>query len=743
MTVHVLSGLKSDTLKGYLGSLGVHRVIASQADSAARSWFVDGVMHLDTGIQDLPEWLVHCYAPSPILSPWNKSSGFDGKDDNPSRVLQTLETASQGLGTRLDVLLASRSRAAAIAALGRSANWDKKRLVAELRNVCPDELLQWIDAATVLTGDSLAFPPLLGTGGNDGRLDFSTNFHQRLLDVLPTSERTASRSLGLARDALGGGATQRLVKAAVGQFDAAGAGLPNSSALGAADSIVNPWHFILLIEGSLLFAAAPARRMNSTGISRAAQPFTVAASRFTAPGGSTSEESRGAIWSPLWSRQLRLREVRQLFAEARATWLGRPVLREQQMLLSIASLGVDRGIGEFQPFSLVKRNGLAFTAVARDRVRVPRRPSSLVLVLAPVEEWCDRVVRKADTSQAVSAAGRAWEKAVLALGGQPNPDTLRAALMAATRLELAVGRSRLREDVSPRRTPSGQVIRELHSSGELPETAAFRLALALSSAATGPTSSQRHGKRMRELLLPIDPEAADRTRNGGSWRDAAIVRGLDVRPLIDVLGDVLRWRMMTGADDRNAVRTRVAGAGSGRVEYRGVPGFTFGIPAPASDLHAWAQRDPAVDETALAEWFLALLGFDWRLDPFTWKGPAASLIEPTLATLTPLARAMRGTDRGSDAARFALDPQIAALLLANRVSDAHRLAARRWRQLGWETPAPSCFVVPGPRIAAALVPRTIGHYPIFARCARPLRPQQDEDEDAEPSIITNPAEESA
>ena len=70
-------------------------------------------------------------------------------------------------------------------------------MVQEFRNRCPDALLPWIDAAVVLTGEDTFFPPLLGTGGNDGRLDFSTNFHQRLLDVLGASEQDRARSVAL------------------------------------------------------------------------------------------------------------------------------------------------------------------------------------------------------------------------------------------------------------------------------------------------------------------------------------------------------------------------------------------------------------------------------------------------------------------------------------------------------------------------------------------------------------------
>jgi len=40
-----------------------------------------------------------------------------------------------------------------------------------------------MDAAIVLLQDRQAYPPVLGTGGNDGRLDFTQNFMQRLLDL--------------------------------------------------------------------------------------------------------------------------------------------------------------------------------------------------------------------------------------------------------------------------------------------------------------------------------------------------------------------------------------------------------------------------------------------------------------------------------------------------------------------------------------------------------------------------------
>jgi CRISPR-associated protein Csx17 len=194
-------------------------------------------------------------------------------------------------------------------------------LVLELRNRCPEELLPWIDAAVVLAGDDPVFPPLLGTGGNDGCLDFSTNFHQSLLDVIGTP-----RSAALARDLVNGTETEQLANAPIGQFDPGSAGGPGSSKFGSAMTLVNPWGYVLLIEGALLFASSAVRR-NQFAASRAAMPFTVFGSPDGSDSGAAGEESRGEVWAPLWRQDCTLAEIRQLFADARASWRGRPARR--------------------------------------------------------------------------------------------------------------------------------------------------------------------------------------------------------------------------------------------------------------------------------------------------------------------------------------------------------------------------------------------------------------------------------
>ncbi len=322
-TRHVLAGLRPEPLASYLAGLGLIRLLGAQADRAATAaWGPDGLI-IEAAVADIAAWLVEEYVPTPVLSPWNGGSGFGAKDREPRRRIKDLLSHPSA---RLAPFHAAIPVAEEVASAGSSRGWDKERLVQEFRNRCPDALLPWIDATVVLAGQRAFFPPLLGTGGNDGRLDFSTNFHQRLLEVLDVTGKGQARSLACAGDLLMGTEAERLASAAVGQFDPGAAGGQGSSPFGAADSLVNPWAYVLLIEGALLFASGTVRR-HQHDAGRATRPFTVSFSPDGSASGAAGEESRGEVWVPVWSRPCTLAEIRQLFGEARASWRGRPAAR--------------------------------------------------------------------------------------------------------------------------------------------------------------------------------------------------------------------------------------------------------------------------------------------------------------------------------------------------------------------------------------------------------------------------------
>jgi CRISPR-associated protein Csx17 len=733
-TRHIFPGLRPEPLASYLAGLGLIRVLGEQADSAATAaWTPDGLA-ISTTVEDIAAWLAGEYVPTPVLSPWNNGSGFGPKDKEPLRAIKALLAHPS---PRLAPLRDAIPLAMQVVREARDKGWtaetaaggNKHRVVQELRNRCPDPMVAWIDATVVLTGqDEQSFPPLLGTGGNDGRLDFSTNFHQRLLEVIGKSDSERAQSLVRARDLLDGTEAEQLVGAAIGQFDPGAAGGPGSSRFGAAGSLVNPWEYILLVEGALLFAASTVRKNQHyrPGEERAAMPFTV----YSSPGGSASgavgEESRGEVWTPVWSEEFTLPEIRQLFAEARASWRGRPARRAVDFYAATRTLGVARGISEFTRYGLQRRNGLAFAAVPLDRIAV--REKSEVRLAAEVEDWTSWI-SGSDASTAIGEARRRFDETHLEYARDGGAPRLARLLAALTSLEQAVGRSgRARDAVPVRRPPRAGEFLEFLAAHDPP--AELRIAAGLASCATvqGTDPAREPPRTMRQILLPIDPPGpGERARLAGHWRDGAVVPGFGLRPLWQVLADVLTWR------------SRTAAAEPGQQKFRGVPAFRAGIPVPAADLHALASGD--IDEATVDLWLRACLALDWFGVSQTWPASDPAVPVPTLGLLHPLALGLTSAEArtaacagsavlaqesaGREADRepkLALRPDWAARLTAGQVHAVHAEAVGRLRQAGWNAvPAPpGDGAANGARIAAALVPRCLNPWRVLRKLAAPI-----------------------
>jgi CRISPR-associated protein Csx17 len=583
-------------------------------------------------------------------------------------------------------------------------------VVQELRNRCPDQLLAWIDATVILTGPgSQVFPPLLGTGGNDGRLDFSANYCQRLLEVIPaTAGPVQARALAQARDLLEDTETQPLTPAAVGQFNPAAAGGPGSSRFGTADSLVNPWQYILLVEGALLFAASAVRRIQhyQPGEARAAIPFTVDHSPDGTPAGAAEEEARGELWTPQWTQPFTLPEIRQLFTEARASWRGRPARRATGFYAATRSLGVTRGITRFTRYGLQQRNGLAFTAVPLDTITVCERPE--VRLAADLEDWAYRLTGDV-VSGAIATARRRFEAAYLAYSRDGGPLPLARMLAALTSLEQAAGHSgRARTTLPVRQPPPAGEFLPVLAAADCPE---LRLATGLASCATRPATGPAH--TLRHLLLPIDPPNPGSRR--GTWRTTALIPGFGLRPLPPVLADVLIWRCRTAAADHQA----------GTIH--GAPSFTSPVPVPAADVHAFARG--SLDPAALDMWLRACLALDWTGLRHHWPAAGPALPVPTLGLLHPLADGLapastRGAASYGGEPRLGLRPDWAHRLAADQIRSVHTEAVTRLRQAGWNAvPAPPADVPGGGvLIAAALVPRCQYPLRVLRHLAIPNRP---------------------
>uniref|UniRef100_UPI0025F7F451 type I-G CRISPR-associated protein Cas8g1/Csx17 n=1 Tax=uncultured Thiodictyon sp. TaxID=1846217 RepID=UPI0025F7F451 len=153
---------------------------------------------------------------------------------------------------------------------------------------------------------------------------------------------------------------------------------------------INPWDFILMIEGAIIFKPTMTRKLGSTGNARMSYPFTVEASPIGAGSISSSDQKKtraGAseVWMPLWSSRASYLEITGLLREGSAR-LGAKIPQDGlDMARCIAKLGIDRGMTGFQRFLFLKRSGDNDLAVPLNRFDLVRNSAPHVDLINDLE----------------------------------------------------------------------------------------------------------------------------------------------------------------------------------------------------------------------------------------------------------------------------------------------------------------------------------------------------------------------
>jgi CRISPR-associated protein Csx17 len=414
--------------------------------------------------QELVEFFLQRYAPAAIVSPWNKGSGFFYADDPGLASLETstaarFEPLRQGIRAareKLNAMVQADQRVRAIKAESKSPSLSKsqrdllrqsedyKKRLAEaernfknlkanlfsiLRRDWRASHRRWMDAALVLDEEGEAsFPALLGTGGNDGRLDFTNNYYQRLgalFDLSDPQGRAHPHSDAALREALfGEPARSQSTGIAVGQFAPGGAGGANASIGVDGASRLNPWDFVLMLEGAILFTAASTRRLNTQSGARAAAPFAVGSQGAGYASAAAGDEgARGEQWMPLWSQPMTCAELQRLLAEGRAQLNAKAVTEPLDLARAVARLGVARGITAFERYGYIERNGQSNLAVPLGRFVVPDQATPALACLDDLDVWLGRLRREARGREALSRlilAERCLADALFALTQHPD-----------------------------------------------------------------------------------------------------------------------------------------------------------------------------------------------------------------------------------------------------------------------------------------------------------------------------------
>lgn len=380
-----LEGCTPEPLMNYLKALGVLKIVVEQDfDSSARAFWKNGIFHLHTQLteQELLDALAEHYKPSPVISPWNEAAGFKktkGKDVDKVREI------SESQDERYSRYKGFTKEAKEIA---RRFDLKKSKddLILTLRNQLPDEVIQWFDACGSYASDGYQYAPFLGTGGNIGKMDISINYLSQLSEVFG---KNIAKNAPWLRASLFASNDERNVGSTVSQFSPGRAGGANATQGTEGKSMINPWDFILMIEGSLFLGSSTSRKLSSNRSAKSVFPFTVDDS---AVGNSkltssdlANRKGRGEIWMPLWGRPASLGELKSLFAEGRAELRGRQATNGLDFARAVAGLGVDRGIKNFMRFSIVEFVKAGVMAAPLDQFDVTAKSNASLI--QEIDPW--------------------------------------------------------------------------------------------------------------------------------------------------------------------------------------------------------------------------------------------------------------------------------------------------------------------------------------------------------------------
>ena len=580
----VLEGCVSSVLASYLKALAVHRLVAEQLDPGVRSWWDDdGRFHLESSAsrEELVAFFAERYAPTPVVTPWNGGSGWWGRCAEGLTALRAsdIERLAPYRATidAVDRLLAELN---VHEAPEKQQKWT---LLGRARSRLPDEALSWLDAVYAISEEPV-YAALLGSGGNDGNMDFASNFMQRLAEVLLApvkgNRRLVTNADRLDAAIFGGSRAGVVRNVSVGQFVPARVGGANLTAGFSGGGGANPWDYILAIEGTLLFAGAAVRRLESAGDRDAAFPFHVAMSAVGYGSASVADREKDGseLWLPLWSQPASFPEAAGFFSEGRLQVGSRRAHDGLDAARALALLGVDRGIERFQRVGILMRNGRSFLATSQGTL--PVRAIPRVALLDEITQFVRRVDRLKNPAPAVSAALRALRSAMFAASRRDLELTevlcaLGALERAITRSPKAMGDTWLR----PLRALDGEWFKAADDG-----SAEFALAASFST------------WRLRADLEP---------HNGHGWDPNVKVRWSHGAPL-DNLVDVARRRLVR--DGAEALRA-LAGRGhprapaalgaliGGAIDLRKLDDLLFGLALVTPPDFERAERFAGLDGT--------------------------------------------------------------------------------------------------------------------------------------------------
>ena len=659
-----LRGCSPEPLMAYLKALGIFRLVSEQKDSSARAWWRNDsfVMRSSLDRDGLVSFFVDEYRPTPIVSPWNNRYKTGTRKGDKAGLDVIIASSDRRFSEYSSTILQTKEII--------KEEDDKERILKRCRTLFSDRALDWIDAVYVLTAARPKYPPLTSNGGTLGTSssgDISMNFAKNLVAALELgsgSKRSSGRStLNWIEASLYGG-TFSALKNPGGQFNPGGGG-PNSTNGFEDDSLVNPWDFVLMIEGALIFGGAPARRLSSESQNKAVFPFTVdmSAAGYSTP---TSVEygsaARAEFWAPLWNRPATLGEIFHVATEGRAQLGRRQASNGTDFVRAISGLGVERGITSFQRFGFLQRTGIdGVFAAAIGRLLIRGQPEANVLF--DLDRWLSRLRSQVGGSREPAGLGTVLSRidgAIFDFCQRGRPQDLQNVLIAVGHAERWLSKSSLRKanDRGWSVHPLDSLSRDWLDSTEDPSPE-FRLARAMASILGERPRGEYEIGPVRENLVPVDI-----SRRSTTWREGS---------------SSFVWTAGTPLSNMQAVLERRCLEGRMQsLEEIAHPPLNAAYSALLVDVAAFLDGDVDVQRMADLALPLSFVSYRARSQPSDFQQNAPFNISAAYAAMKlTLLPGKFFWPQFDVEVKIQMEPQMLTMLRAGRVRDAYRVACRR------------------------------------------------------------------
>lgn len=691
----------------------------------------------------LIEFFLVKYKPTPLLAPWNAGSGFYLKWDEKkaafkqreatdalSRIESSTTNRFQPYRDQIQAIKKSLKASAKVVdpakliaevrTRGRREDWNKKKTDAEVKKLLDSQMLfsadgailsieksdkdafvlrnrsgllgdaslRWLDAAFVIrTGQekNRTEAPLLGSGGNIGNSDFSARFIEILISCIPFAEgeKPTDESTRLLRNSIHGGPVLGVSGLAVDQFDPGRAGGANMHQGMEGQPQLNPWDYVLMLEGAVVLQSASSKRFGA-GSTGSSFPFAVDSTEagFASSGPDTT---RGEQWLPLWHRASTAAEIEILLAEGRSEVGRRRARSGVEFARAAVSLGIDRGIKQFVRIQYQARFGDNYLANVLGRVDTSSQEA--VDLLHQIDPWLDHFRFNCAAKDAPARLGHALrqiDSAVFAFCRYGGPSFFQQILVTLGRAErelTTAERFRDKQKIKPMPEISAAWL-DAADDGS-PE---FRVALALASV---------HDPENKIGSIRSNLEAVDWKKHNRAWSDKDRSVVWNAADIATNLASALQRRVIDGGRagcERLPLESRfvapldtIAEFIAGRLDDERIESLVWGLmlvdPRLQGNRRKIVSATPADPATLPRVYALLKLLFLPRPlvperigDKVRWRFARRMnnvRVEPGIVILPEL--------------------RILALLRAGRVGEACKVAAQRLRASGLPP-------MPGPRL---------------------------------------------